>query len=63
LEFAWGLLDLVAVVLILGVVLGARLGVALVAALVEFAALDGVWGRDALGWTMGAAGAGLWNAS
>jgi hypothetical protein len=63
LEVAWGLLEVVAVVLAFGVVLGARLGVALVAALVEFAALGWFWVRGALGWTMGETGAGLWNAS
>jgi hypothetical protein len=63
LEFAWGLPDVVAVVLTVGVVLGAHLVVALIAALVEFAALGRVWEGNALGWTMGGAGAGLWNAS
>jgi hypothetical protein len=57
---AWSFLALVAV-LALGVVWGA--GVALVAAPVESAALGGFWERDALGWIIGWAGAGLLNAS
>jgi hypothetical protein len=53
----------VVAVLVIGMILGAHLIVALTAALVDFAALGGFWERDALGWTKGGAGAGLWNAS